>query len=243
MVKYVYHATTKGGLAMNGILSGRRMVPVIILSTVIGFFIWLSCLLVLWLVLNSMGLQVDYWAMTEALSAAVTVAAVIGGGIIAYRELTEAASDRHVQIADALFSELNSQENINARRWIYQQLPKVPAEGGLDTLPTDGHEHVKRTLNCLDHVAFLTEHEWIPEETIMPWMNPMIVKSWNWLGPWVDHESEIRNEPDFYKSARQLAKRSIEWRRKEMPGIESHNLARDAKGRPRPASAAQDDRT
>jgi hypothetical protein len=217
---------------MNGFWSGRRTVLVIALSTVVGFFFWLFCLFLLWLVLSGMGLQVDYWAMTEALSAAVTVAAVIGGGIIAYRELTEAASSRHVQVADALFSELNSQENIEARRWIYQQLSEVPAEGGLETLPPDGHAHVKRTLNSLDRVAFLTQAGWIPEDTIMPWMNPMVVKSWTYLGPWVDHESEIRNEPDFYEHARGLAEHCVKWRQDRLPGTESRNLARDAEGRP-----------
>ena len=213
---------------MNGNWSGRRTVLVIALSTVIGFFLWLLCLFLLWLVLSGMGLEVDYWAMTDALSAAVTVAAVIGGGIIAYRELTEAASSRHVQVADTLFSELNSQDNIDARRWIYQELSRVPAEDGLEALPPDGHVHVKRTLNSLDRVAFLTREGWIPRETIMPWMNPMVVKSWEFLGPWVDHESKLRNEPDFYQHARQLAEDCIRWRERMMPEAKVRYLTRPA---------------
>lgn len=217
---------------MNGGWPGRRTVLTLTFSMVAGFLLWLLFLFLLWVVLSCTGTQVDYWAMAEALSAAVTVVLVIGAGIIAYRELTEAAFSRHVQVADALFSELNSQENIEARRWIYQQLSQEPDEGGLETLPPDGHAYVKRTLNSLDRVAFLTQAGWIPEETIMPWMNPMIVKSWIYLGPWVDHESKIRNEPDFYENARRLAERCIKWRQEQLPGIESRNLARDAEGRP-----------
>lgn len=167
---------------MNGNWSGRTMVLVIILVTVAGFLLWLFGLFLLWLLLNSIGVRADYWAMTEALSTAVTVAAVIGGGIIAYRELTESSSSRHVQVADSLFGELNSPKNIEARRWVYTELPQDP-QAGIGSLTPEGQEYVKQTLNSLDRVAFLTQANWIPEETVMPWMNPMIVKSWKSWDP------------------------------------------------------------
>jgi hypothetical protein len=51
-------------------------------------------------------------------------------------------------------------------------------------------------------VAFLTQAGWIPEEMIMPWMNPMVVKAWEKLEPYVDYESRRRNEPDYYAEVR-----------------------------------------
>ncbi len=202
---------------MNNNWSGRMTLLIIAASTAFGFLLWLFCLLVLWLFLEALGLSVDYWNMMQALSSAVVVAALIGGGIIAYREMSEASSGRHVQVADSLFGELNSPENIEARRWIYQKLPEEPTEGGLDSLPPEGRAYVKQTLNSLDRVAFLTQAGWIPEETIMPWMNPMIVKSWEKLGPWVEYESQRRDEPDYYEHARLLAERCIAWRKKNLP--------------------------
>ena len=75
-------------------------------------------------------------------------------------------------------------------------------------------------LNSLDHVAFLTQAGWIPDEMIMPWMNPMIVKAWIKLGPYVEYESRKRTEPDYYLHARELAERCREWRKHNVPNAE-----------------------
>jgi hypothetical protein len=209
---------------MNGNWSGRMTLLVLAVSTVLGFLVWLFGLFLLWLFLTALGLSVDYWNMMQALSSAVVVAALIGGGILAYRELTEASRGRHVQVADSLFSELNSPENIKARRWIYQKLPKEPTEGGLTSLPPEGRAYVKQTLNSLDRVAFLTQAGWIPKETVMPWLNPMIVKSWEKLALWVAEESQHRREPDYYEHARQLGEDSIAWRKQNLAYTESEYL-------------------
>ena len=77
---------------------------------------------------------------------------------------------------------------------------------------------MKRVLNSLDRVAFLTQDGWIPEEMIMPWMNPMIVKAWIKLAPYVDYERDRRGEPDYYKHAGELAQRCMAWREQNLPG-------------------------
>ena len=209
---------------MSGNWSGRKTLLVIAASTVVGFLVWLFCLFMLWLFLEALGLTVDYWNMTQALSSGAAVAALIGGGVIAYRELTEASSGRHVQVADSLFGELNSPESVEARRWIYQELPKEPSEGGLTSLPPEGRAYVKQTLNSLDRVAFLTQAGWIPRETIMPWMNPMIVKSWEKLELWVEQESQRRREPDYYEHARRLGEECIAWRKQNLAYTETEYL-------------------
>jgi hypothetical protein len=186
--------------------------------TVVGFVAWLFVLVLLWFGLRRIGFEVDFWAMTESLSTAVGAATVFGAGFVAYRELSEIADSRHMEVADRLFAELNSEESIQARRWIFQKLPDDPEES-LNAL-SEHQKYIKHTLNSLDRVAFLTQAEWIPDTIIMPWMNPMIVKVWSKLEPYVDYESRRRNEPDYYQHARQLAERCMAWREKHMPGVD-----------------------
>lgn len=157
--------------------------------------------------------------MVEALSTVVAAAAVLGAGFVASRELNELSASRHLDVADRLFGELNSAEAIAARRWVYQNLPDDPAEG-LSTLTPEGQAAVKSVLNSLDRVAFLTQADWIPEEMIMPWMNPMVVKAWAKLGPYVDYKSQRRREPEYYRSARDLAQRCLAWRRAHVAAAE-----------------------
>jgi len=102
-----------------------------------------------------------------------------------------------------------------ARRWVFQNLPADPQEG-IRSLTPEGQEAVKQVLNSLDRVAFLTQAGWIPEDLIMPWMHPMIAKSWDKLEPYVEHEKQRRNEPYYYKHASELAARCRAWREKHL---------------------------
>lgn len=199
--------------------SEQRTLVIMIASTAVGFVLWLLLLGVLWWVLGRTGLEIDFWVMTEALSAAVTAAAVIGGGFVAYRQLAEGSNARYLEVADRLFGELNAPENVAARRWVYQELPPDP-EAGLSELEPEGRDHVKRTLNSLDRVAFLTQAGWIPENLVMAWMNPMIVKSWLKLKPYVAHERRTRGEPDYYEHAERLGERCIAWRAEHLEQAE-----------------------
>jgi hypothetical protein len=201
---------------MNRNWSQRLILVAILVITLLSFLCWLAALLFVWLLLRVVGVSADFWAMTEALSTAVAAAAVLSASFIAYRELSELDRSRHIQVADRLFEELNSPENIEARRWIYQNLPVDPEQGIL-TLPPEGRTAIKRVLNSLDRVAFLTQAGWIPEKMIMPWMNPMIIKAWIKLEPYVDYESDRRYEPDYYLHARELAERCLAWRAKNLP--------------------------
>ncbi len=80
----------------------------------------------------------------------------------------------------------------------------------------EDREAMKRVLNSLDRVAFLTHSGWIPDEVIMPWMHPMIAKSWEKLEPYVKYERERRNEPYYYRYAGELAERCRIWRLKNL---------------------------
>ncbi len=204
---------------MKAIWSNQRTFITVVGLTATGFAAWLILLYLLWLVLDSPGSPVDYWAMTESLSTAVAAAAVLGAGYIAYRELAEISSSRHMEVADRLFQELNSAESIAARRWVYQHLPADP-QTGISSLSAEGQAAIKTVLNSLDRVAFLTQAGWIPEQIVMPWMHPMIAKSWARLGPYVQMEIQRRNEPYYYQQARLLAERCHAWRARNLADVE-----------------------
>jgi hypothetical protein len=201
--------------------SGYITLILFIALAAIGFSLWVGGLLLIWLLLRSVGIATDLWAMMEAMSTAVAAAAVLSAGFVAYRELSEAASSRHMEVADRLFKELDSPENVAARRWVYQNLRENPAEG-IVALTEAGQAAIKQVLNSLDHVAFLTQAGWIPDEIIMPWMHPMIAKSWEKLEPYVKFERQRRNEPYYYQSIDDLARRCRIWRGKNL--IHANNL-------------------
>ena len=183
--------------------------------TIFGFIFWVFGLTILWFLLHLTGLTNDLMAMIEALSTAMAASAVFGAGFIAYRELSEVANSRHLDIADRLFEELNSQENIEARRKVFQNLQADPEEG-MKEISADDREAVKRVLNSLDRVAFMTQSRWIPDDVIMPWMHPMIAKSWQKLKPYVEYERKRRNEPYYYRYVGELAERTRKWRAKNL---------------------------
>jgi len=198
---------------------GRRSIVRLVVIAATGFLLWIGVLLALWTTLNALGVPTEFWPMAQTLTSTVTMVSILGGSILAIHQLSEAASNRHLAVADRLFEELNSPENIEARRWIFRNLPADPEEGSR-TMAPEGQAAVKRVLNSLDHIAFLTQAGWIPEEMIMPWMNPMIVKVWVKLAPYVEYESRRRREPDYYQHARELAERCGEWRNHNVPNTE-----------------------
>jgi hypothetical protein len=198
---------------------GRRSIVRLAVIAATGFLLWIGVLLALWTTLNALGVPTEFWPMAQTLTSTLTMVSIMGGSILAIHQLSEAASNRHLAVADRLFEELNSPENIEARRWIFHNLPADPEEGSR-TMTPEGQAAVKRVLNSLDHIAFLTQAGWIPEEMIMPWMNPMIVKAWVKLAPYVEYESRRRREPDYYQHARKLAERCGEWRKHNVPNAE-----------------------
>lgn len=201
---------------MNIKLSGYMTIILFIALAVIGFFLWIGVIFIAWVLLNTVGIKADFWVMTEALSLAVAAATVLSAGFVAYRELSEAASSRHMEIADRLFEELNSPENIAARRWVFQNLVADP-EAGVQDMTEQGRAAIKQVLNSLDHVAFLTQAGWIPDEIIMPWMHPMIAKCWEKLELYVNYERQRRHEAYYYKYVGDLAKRCHDWQVKNSP--------------------------
>jgi len=161
----------------------------------------------------------NFTGILESLSTAVAAAAVFAAAYFGYQELDEISKTRHIEVADRLFDELNSPESIKARRLIFQNLKGSPGQA-FDQLTQEERDAIKTVLNSLDRVAFLTQSGWIPNELIMPWMHPMITKSWEKLEPYVLYERQRRNEPYFYNHAGKLAERCKQWRAEHLPEAE-----------------------
>jgi hypothetical protein len=200
---------------MNTKWSGPITIGIFTLVTIFIFFLLIWGLPNLWCNLNAQDICTESLASIESLSTALAAAAVFGAGFIAYRELSEVANSRYMDIADRLFDELNSPENIEARRMIFQNLHENP-EIGLKKLTAKDRNAIKTVLNSLDRVAFLTQSGWIPDDLVMPWMHPMIAKSWEKLEPYILYERERRNEPYYYQYAGKLAERCKLWRQKNL---------------------------
>ena len=199
--------------------SERSIILIFIVITTVGFLVWIGVISLLWFLFQQLGLSESLFGMIEALSTALAAAAVFSAGFIAYRELSEMTSSRHIEVADRLLNELNSPENIAARSWVFLHLPADPQEG-LKSMPSEGHLAVKQVLNSLDRVAFLTQSGWIPDDVIMPWMHPMIAKSWEKLAPYVLYERSRRNEPYYYDHAQRLAQRRQDWRKENLDAVD-----------------------
>ena len=158
----------------------------------------------------------------ESISATIGAAAVFGAAYFAYQELEEVSKSRHIDVADRLFNELNDPANVAARTRIYKNLKEGP-ETAMKTLGAEDRDAMKKVLNSLDRVAFLTQEGWIPDDLIMPWMHPMINKSWEKLEPFVLYEREKREEPYYYENAEELAVRCRKWSEKHLTMAERTN--------------------
>lgn len=212
---------------MSKMLSKYSIIIIFIAITASAFLVGLIVIFVFWGVLKIAGISTDYWAMLEAIATALAASAVLGTIFVAYTELSEIYNSRYIDVANKLFDELNSRENIEARRWVFQSLPDNPSEG-INSLTPEGRNAIKQVLNSLDHVAFLTQAGWIPEELIMPWMHPMIAKSWFKLKPYVEYERQRRKEPYYYDYASKVAERCIEWRKNNISDADNVIWTKDA---------------
>lgn len=203
-------------------MSTAQVIQRAALIAVISLLVWIIGCAILWAILQSIGIRVDFWPMLEALSTAAAVAQFLGGGIVALWQLRDTADSRNMSIFNDIFNKLMSDREIEARRWIYTQLPDNPG-AGLASLSAEDQEHIKHVLNSFDHLGFLLERDWITAEAegaIIKWVSPMVVKTWAKLGPYVDYEAQRRREPDYYENVRFIAKRCVEWRKRNIPDAE-----------------------
>jgi hypothetical protein len=169
-----------------------------------------------WRLAGPIGGSVDMWGALEALATAAAFSVAVGGGLMLLAQLTEAVDSRNLAIFNDVFERLAADRNIDARRWIYQQLPDNPGQG-LASLSEEGRQHVKYVLNSFDHLGFLIQEGWVSgeaEDAIIRWVSPFVVKTWQKLGSYIDYEVAQRpEEPDYYEAVRHLAEKCIAYRK------------------------------
>jgi hypothetical protein len=176
------------------------------------------------------------WSLLEGMTGLATLSLAMGGIVFAaieYYESSEERADKAAQeefnLYQDIFDQLMDPDEIAARRWIILNIPLraegEPEEewilkvrsiifqkppGSTDIAP--GHGCVKQVLNTFDYLGFVACHYWDLEGPLIEWMNPPIAKVWERIGPYVEEEARRRNEPDYYKSARDFGNHCIAWR-------------------------------
>jgi len=203
----------------------RNMSPVALLLLAVGitFIVFVVTVLIIFFIWRagngSDPLVWDLWGMLEGISSALSFAVVVGGGAVILFQLVEAVDNRHLDVYDKVFTRWMSNEQIEARRYIYQELPVDPG-AGIGSLTKEGQDNVKLILNSLDYLGFLIDQQWVNNEGIIEWVSPIVVKIWARLKPYVDYEIARRGEADYYQGAASLAARCAEYRKARYPDEE-----------------------
>lgn len=210
-------------------LSTSQIIRLAATISIVSLTLWIGFTLLVWWGLMLLGTTSDFWVMLESISTAAAVAQFLGGGVVVLWQLRDSADSRNMSIYNDIFEKLMSDRDIEARRWIYTQLPDNP-EQGIVSLSPDGQEQLKRVLNTLDHLGFLLEQEWITsdaEGAVIKWVSPFVVKVWMKIEPYIDYEARRRQEPDYYENVRLLASRCLKWRAEKLPNARI-NWVKDA---------------
>jgi hypothetical protein len=198
------------------------LLTVVILTIVIGF-VWI---LLSPTIVATVSLSEKEWANIAALTSAATLAVALGAGIILLIELAETADSRNLEIYRDIYERLMSDEQIDARRFIYQELPEPnPDEPQVvidAVMASDKARYqVKKVLNLIDYFGFLIDQDWVTADEIIGWLSPVVVKVWAKIGPVVVYEREQRpEEPDYYEAATKLADKCRSWRQNNYPEAE-----------------------
>ncbi len=187
----------------------------LLLITGIGFIA-----AVLWLtvgprVAESVGLNDDQWKTLGSFTSAVAFAFAFGTGIIALVEFGQAVDSRNLDIYRDIYQKLMSEEQIEARRTIYNLPEYTDRQARIKAIyaDDDAKKAIKDVLNLFDYFGFIVAQDWVTADEIIGWLSPVVVKVWERIEPAVTHEREQRpEEPDYYISAVELASRCQAWR-------------------------------
>lgn len=193
----------------------RRLTPLQLLGSAIGLTIIIGALWILGLqVIGRPTTRDELWSMLEGLSSAMALAVVAGGGVVVLSQLVEAVDNRHMQIFDRVFTEWMADEHIEARRFIYRDLPDDPVDWYHDK-GMQGQDQLKMVLNAFDYLGFLIDQQWASEGRIVEWVSPIVVRCWHKLGAYVEYERRVNAKgADYYEYAEILAQMCEEARKK-----------------------------
>lgn len=183
------------------------------------------------------------WDRLGDITSLATFSLVVGGVVFALINYIQNAVQRKRDDAQAsfniykeMYSRLMNPAALEARRWVIVNLPTLEEMGndkeawldciqskvdktprGVKNVRSAGKEYIKEILNTFDFIGFVAKHYWNMENELVIWMSPPVAKVWERIYLYVEEEARLRNEPDYYVSARQFATYCMEWRRKNRP--------------------------
>lgn len=193
------------------------LLTVVALTIVIGF-VWM---LLSQAIVNVLSLSAMEWANLTALTSAATLAVALGAGVIVLIELAGAADSRNLEIYRDIYEKFMSDDQISARRFIYQGLPEPLEDQDAIRAVLENEkarEQVKKVLNMIDYFGFLVEQDWVTSDEVVGWLSPVVVKVWAKIGPVVEYERLQRpEEPDYYEAATNLVAKCRTWRQSNYP--------------------------
>lgn len=181
--------------------------------------------------------------MLEGFIGLITLALLVGGLVFSYGEYTRQESEMSFQIYEAISNRLTDPEEEAARRWIIiniqpledPQLKEEWLENMLallrDKSTVDefglpiGHSYLKKVLNTFDYFGFISENYMNVEGPFLEWMSAPVAKIWERIEPYIDNESELRDEEDYYRSAKYIGKKCVEYRKNNDLGSTFHKDA------------------
>ena len=134
-----------------------------------------------------------------------------------------------------VFETVNNPDQVAARRWIIENLRTPMETDNLDVLLKEmrralydkpdgwsgirppGIEYLKQVLNAFDFIGFVFLDYWFMETKLVEWMSPLVAKVWERIYYYVEDEASRRNEPDYYRHAREFGDYCVKWRRSQYP--------------------------
>ena len=227
----------------------RKLIGLILLSALIGSGVFF--LVSLWFypafISQMSGADAVEIAYLEGFTSLMTLAALSGGfvfWIIDRRQQEESDAARENSLSFQQFQDIHDRmvtlEQEEARRWIITQIPVKPSDqpieewfaevtalievkpDGWTETRSPGQNYIKHVLNNLDFIGFISHHFWDAKAGEIDWLSPPVAKVWQRIGPYVQHISDLRNEPDYYISAREFGDFCIQWR--EQKGLPKSNI-------------------
>ncbi len=192
------------------------------------FAVWILLQLAFWLVPAWLGwtdvdTDWDLWSIFEGASAAGAFALAFGAGLVALVELNENIESRNLSTYKDIFERMMSLDEVAARRFLFQQMPKEPqAQIDLIMASEEARDNVRKVLYTLDYLGFLVGHDWVTNDAVIGWFSPIVTRAWSQLKAFVHYERERRREPDYYVDAERLAERCTQWRIDHGLPVEPH---------------------
>ena len=223
-----------------GLLQRTSLGTQLVISIVLAIAFLMGILWVFPPVAIAMGVTTnpDVWGVLDGFVALATLAVLFGGGIFVLGEYIESDATRKENAAqvsfslfERMFDQLMDPDEVAARRWILQNVPKraqfdteavwilaireILFKDEAPGAVAEGHRCVKKVLNTFDYMGFVANNYWELEGPLIEWMAPPVAKVWELIGPYIEEEARRRNEPDYYKWARFFGFYCIEWRRRQ----------------------------